>query len=164
MQNLTHWSLPWWRYHGRLRRLCTGGVEMTDSVDMCHFTLLRGLLESVSLILVGACALHMGNICYMFSHWVHDKNKTKNLHKVLLLYTLLHNSYISFYIHKRKLCTEPINTTPHIFTVDVNFSFSMWKLEMACELQHKQPSPLYHGHETVNMWTTGSVTVTRNWH
>lgn len=37
--------------------------------------------------------------------------------------TLLHNSYISFYIHKRKLCTEPINTTPHIFTVDVNFSF-----------------------------------------
>lgn len=123
MQNLTRWSLPWWRYHGRLRRLFTGGVEMTDSVDMCHFTLLRGLLESVSLILVGACALHMGNICYMFSHWVHDKDKTKNLHKVLLLYTLLHNSYISFYIHKRKLCTEPINTTPHIFTVDVNFSF-----------------------------------------
>lgn len=98
---------------------------MTDSVDMCHFTLLRGLLESVSLILVGACALHMGNICYMFSHWVHDKNKTKNLHKVLLLYTLLHNSYISFYIHKRKLCTEPINTTQAYFHCGCELFISM---------------------------------------
>lgn len=67
---------------------------MPDSVDMCHFTLLRGLLESVSLILVGACALHMGNICYMFSHWVHDKNKTKKpTQSFIIIYTaaqLLH--------------------------------------------------------------------------
>lgn len=68
------------------------------------------------------CTTHGQHMLHIQSLGSWKKQNKKNPHKVLL-YTLLHNSYISFYIHKRKLCTEPINTTPHIFTVDVSFSF-----------------------------------------